>query len=127
MTLSILIAFVALYAILILGLIYYMKKVVQPVNREMKEASFSHKADALHEKINAATTYDDCRRINSNIIAFQRVYNQIICERRLAQTVNSLFGALDGKEVLLLKEREQRLKRPELGTLTVEQLLKLNF
>lgn len=123
MTSFIIIALAVMFCGMVWTSIEYWTEIVKPVNREILHHKFYDRADKLHRKIIDARKFSDCRRIQSNLITFQAVYGGIVQPRILDPVVKKLWGELDCRVRLIIHQREERLKPPVLGTLTVDDLL----
>lgn len=123
MTTFLFISLAILFLALVATSLYYWLVVVRPVNREIIDGVFINKAEIIHDKIMAARTHNDCRRIQTNLLAMQKKYAGKVRRGIIDPVMRKLWGELDCRTRLLIYQAENRLVNDEKGTMTVEQLI----
>lgn len=116
-------SFLAMAAIVLIGFYEYWTEVVKPVNLDILGGPFSNQAENIHEKILNARTYDDVRKIQSNLLAMQKKYGGKVRTRIIEPVMRKLWGELDCRCRLIIYQNEKRLVSPEIGTMTVDDLI----
>lgn len=116
-------SFLTMAAIVMIGFYEYWTEVVKPVNLDILEGLFSNQAEAIHSKIIDARTYNDVRKIQTNLLATQKKYSGKVRARIMEPVMRKLWGELDCRCRLIIYQNENKLRQAEVGTMTINDLI----